>query len=131
MLERLKRLETNIVELTKFRKEITLHDVMHDKTKEWALRYGLLEAIQIVIDIACYVVSKYNLGNPETYAECIELLQKNGYINNTLAMKLKGMVGLRNILVHEYIEVQPQKLYDLLEKLDDFKKFITSVKEYL
>jgi len=38
---------------------------------------------------------------------------------------------LRNILVHEYIEVQPQKLYDLLEKLDDFKKFITSVKEYL
>jgi len=94
MSERLKRLETNIVELTKFRKEITLHDVMHDKTKEWALRYGLLEAIQIVIDIACYVVSKYNLGNPETYAECIELLQKNGYIDNTLAINIERNGGI-------------------------------------
>jgi uncharacterized protein YutE (UPF0331/DUF86 family) len=131
MLERLKLLEENITELLEFRKKTVLQDIQNDKSKEWALRYGFIEAIQIVIDIACHLVSKYNLGNPSTYAECIELLEKYAYIDKNLTAKLLGMVGLRNILIHEYLIIDKNKLYDLLKNIDDIRDFSQKIQDVI
>lgn len=130
MLERLKLLEENIAELIGFKKRYSLEDVRLDKSRQWALRYGFLESIQIVIDVACHMVSKYNLGSPFTYSECIELLTKYKYIDEDLSDKVSGMVGLRNILVHEYITIDTDKLYGLLENIKDLKGFVEKIKEY-
>ncbi len=131
MLERLKLLEDNITGLIEFRHQTSLEDILNEKSKEWALRYGLIESIQIVIDIACHLVSKYNLGNPSTYAECIELLEKYAYVDKGLAKKLLGMVGLRNILIHEYVAVDTGKLYDLLKNIGDIRDFINQIKDVI
>ncbi len=129
MLERLKLLEENINELTAFKKKYTLKDVQGDKTREWALRYGILETIQAVIDISCHLVSKFNLGNPQSYSECIELLGKFNYIDDELTTKLTGMTGLRNLLIHEYLIIEVNKLYDLLNDIGDFNKFAQKINE--
>ncbi|MDL1956558.1 MAG: DUF86 domain-containing protein [Candidatus Desulfofervidus auxilii] len=131
MYERLITLERNIAELKNFKIEHTLEDVLSNKTKEWALRYGFLESIQIIIDIACHICAKYNLGSPNNYSECIELLRKFKYIDKTLEKKLIGMVGLRNILVHEYISVDTKLLYKLLDNIDDMNEFIKQIKDYI
>jgi len=81
MLERIKLLEDNVKELLSFNKRFSAGEIKNDKTKEWALRYGFLETIQLVIDISCHLVSKYNLGNPQNYSECIELLKQNDYVS--------------------------------------------------
>lgn len=128
MLERLKLLEENIATLSEFGRTTSLQDVLEDKSKEWALRYGLIETIQIVIDISCYLVSKHNLGNPSTYADCVELLEKYGYVDKDLSKKLLGMVGLRNILIHEYVVADNSKLYELLSNIDDIRAFVGAVK---
>lgn len=131
MLERLKALEENITELREFKSRTALADIQADKTKEWALRYGIIESIQIVIDVSCYMISKYNLGNPSTYGECVELLEKYGYIDKRLMAKLLGMVGLRNILIHEYLRIDNSKLYALLENIDDIREFAHKVKDVI
>lgn len=131
MIHRLQLLENNVKELATLKNRYGLHDVKADKTKEWALRYGFLESVQIVIDISCHLVSKYNLGNPATYAECIELLRQFDYIDEALASKLAGMIGLRNILAHEYVTVEAEKLYGLLDNIGDFKEFIERIKGYV
>lgn len=129
MLERLEQLETNIVELEKFRKKYVLTEIKADLQKQWILRYGLFESIQIVIDISCHLVTKYNIGNPKTYAECIELLEKEKYLSTSVAEKLLGMTGLRNILIHEYVSVDLNKLLSLLDNLNDFKIFAKEIKD--
>ena len=129
MLERLKLLEENINELKAFKKKFTLKDVQNDKTREWALRYGMLETIQAVIDISCHLVSKYNLGNPAAYSECIELLGKFNYIDDGLTAKLVGMSGLRNLLIHEYLVIEVNKLYALLDDISDFAAFAQKINE--
>jgi len=129
MLDRIKRLEENIHVLSSLKKRFSYEDVSSDKTNEWALRYGLLESLQMVIGISCHIVSKYNLGNPATYSECIELLRKFDYITTELEDRLLAMIGLRNILVHEYISVDVKKLYSLMDNLDDLKRFIDAVKD--
>jgi uncharacterized protein YutE (UPF0331/DUF86 family) len=127
-LEKLQQLENNVEELESFKQRYTFEDVQKDTTIQWALRYGFLESIQIVIDIACHLAAKYNLGNAQTYAECIDLLAKFDYIDSTLAKKLKAMAGLRNILVHEYVKVDNEQLYSMLENLGDFRDFAEGVR---
>ncbi|MBN1638212.1 MAG: DUF86 domain-containing protein [Ignavibacteriales bacterium] len=131
MLDRLNQLEINTIELEKFKKKYSLDDVSNDIQVQWILRYGLFESIQIVIDIACHLTTKYNLGNPKNYADCINLLKDEKYISREIADRLIGMVGLRNILVHQYISVDTNKIYNLLEHLDDFKKFAYEIKNFI
>lgn len=106
-------------------------DLFQKKTNEWSLRYGLLESIQIVIDIACHIVGKYNLGNPNSYGNCVELLVKFNYIDENLGKNIRSMIKLRNLLAHEYTMIDVKKLSSYLGLLADFRNFIRSVSGYL
>ncbi|MCK6604160.1 MAG: DUF86 domain-containing protein [Ignavibacteriaceae bacterium] len=123
MVERLSRLEKNVAELVKFRKENSAEDVQSDLQKQWILRYGLFESIQIVIDLACHIVSKHNVGSPQNYADCVNVLLKEKYISKDLAGKITAMTGLRNLLVHEYGLIDINQLYSFLDSLNDFQDF--------
>ncbi len=131
LTEKLKHLEENIRILYEIKETVTLEELRVNKRYEWEVRYGLLESIQVVIDIACKISAEYNLGNPKNYRGCIELLEKHNYLSPVLAKKVIGMVGLRNLLVHEYIEIDEEKLYRFLEQLDDFVLFGLAMKEHL
>lgn len=127
--DRLRQLETNIAELSAFSQSHTIGDIRQDTIKQWALRYGLLESIQIVIDIACHLVVHQNLGNTQTYGECFELLRKAGYIETDMEATFRSMAGLRNLLVHEYVKIDLEQLYGMLDHLDDFKSFAQIIRK--
>jgi len=131
LTEKLKHLEENINILREIKSSVTLEELKVNKRYEWEVRYGLLESIQVVIDIVCKISSQYNLGNPKNYRECIELLQQHKYLSLELSKKVIGMVGLRNLLVHEYIEIDEEKLYDFLNYLEDFIEFGIEMKEHI
>lgn len=127
MNKRLQQLEANIAELAALKKSISVADIKREKSKEWALRYGFLESIQIVIDVSCHLVVHKNLGNANTYSDCIGCLKRFDYIDEDLEIKLKGMVGLRNILVHEYVDIDLDQLYQMLDYLEDFQLFVKAM----
>lgn len=127
MLEKLRRLQHNIAQLRRFQARYTVRDVLADTHLAWALRYGLFEAIQIVIDVSCHLTTRDGLGTPRTYGECVQLLQEHGYLPEALASTVKAMVGLRNIMVHEYVQVDVTQLFELLDVVEDLEAFITSV----
>lgn len=129
MNKRLQTLENNVAELRKLKSSYSLSDIKRDKKKEWALRYGLLESIQIVIDLSCHLAVHHNLGNAETYSDCIELLGQFDIIDEELEERLLSMAGLRNILVHEYVAVDVDRLVSFLDHLDDFTAFAKAINE--
>ncbi len=131
LTEKLKLLEENIALLHEIKTQTTLEELKKSRRLEWEIRYGLFESIQIIIDIACKLSSVYNLGNPKTYRACIELLHQHGYIDTALASKVVKMIGLRNLLVHEYIVIDDEELYRFLDKLEDFQHFAQSVAKHL
>ena len=131
MLERLEQLEKNIFELEKFKSDLSIEDIKDNIRLQWSLRYGLFESVQIVIDLSCHLSSYYNLGNPKTYSDCVELLVEHNYLSKTLGEKLIGMIGLRNILIHEYVKIEMERLYSLLNNLEDFKAFVSEIREII
>lgn len=131
ILQKLKSLEENISILQNIKENTSLEDIITNKRYEWELRYGLFESIQIIIDVSCKISAYYNLGNPKSYRECIELLGRFKYIDESHIKKYIGMIGLRNLLIHEYATIDSQKLYDFLNSIDDFKNFIKEIKTSL
>ncbi len=95
------------------------------------LRYGLLKAIQIFIVLSCHLVSEKNLGVLATYAECIDLSCRARILDGHLADVVSGMVGLRNVMVYEDIAVDPCRLYELLDRLDDFRMFAEQIRLHI
>ncbi|MGZ8548069.1 MAG: type VII toxin-antitoxin system HepT family RNase toxin [Sulfuricurvum sp.] len=127
ILEKLKGLSDNLIILESIKEE--LDGGVIGKRTEWEVRYGLFESIQIVIDIACKVTSYYNLAHPKSYGECISALVNSRYIDSKIAEKTTRMIGLRNLLVHEYATIDTVKLIDFLEYLDDFREFARQIQK--
>lgn len=127
--DKLKRLEENLRTLGKIKEEYSIDDIIADKVDEWGLRYGLFESIQIVIDLACSCVAEKNLGVPKNYSECITLLISFKYLNNVLGEKILRMIGLRNLLVHEYGIIDVKKLYEYLNYIQDIKDFAAAISQ--
>jgi len=126
LLSRLKELEENLRILHEF-KSLSFDDIRADKKLLWGLRYGMLESLQIVIDTSCAVVSYYNLGNPKSYAECVEILGREGYLTKGLTQHIVKAIGLRNILVHEYFGVDDELVYKSLNDLKDMEEFSVQI----
>lgn len=125
--DKLKRLEENLMILNSIKDNYSLDDIINDKVDEWGLRYGLFESIQIIIDLACSIVAEKNLGIPKNYSECIGFLKSNNYLEKELGERIMGMIGLRNLLVHEYGIIDVKRLFEYLDHLEDIKDFATAI----
>lgn len=89
-------------------------------------------SIQSIIDIAHLVIIDLDLKRPDDNYEAVSLLYNQGAIPEDLASKLTKMVGLRNILVHEYGKIDRKKIYEVLEtQLEDLEKFQKQLLAYL
>ena len=128
MLERLAQLEQNVEALDSFKREHGVEEVTETLTLQWTLRYGLIESIQIVIDTACHACSTHNLVTPKNYGDCIRFLVRFGYLDQALGTSILSMIGLRNLLIHEYGTIDGKKLYSFLDELDLFRTYARSIK---
>src|SRR3989344_4419668 len=81
-------------------------------------------SIQSIIDIAHLIIIDLNLKRPEDNYEAISILFEKRIISDSLDQTLTKMVGLRNILVHEYGKIDRKKVFKILTgKLQDLELF--------
>lgn len=93
-----------------------------------AIVLNLQRACEMTTDVAMYVVSTRKLGIPQTKKEAFEMLNQNGLISKDMCKKMKGMIGFRNIAIHEYKQIDEEILRDVIENhLNDLKEFVRSM----
>lgn len=89
-------------------------------------------AIQAVLDISHHIVADRNLPLPPDSKSLFDLLARQKVISKKLSVKLAAMAGFRNILVHEYVEIDRHRVYRALTTdLRDFESFIRAVTRLL
>ena len=85
---------------------------------------NLQRACEAVLDLAVYIVSIRKLGLPQTKREAFILLEENNIIDSKMSKNMQGMVGFRNIAVHDYKEIDEEILKDVIENhLNDLLDF--------
>ena len=86
-----------------------------DFIKQDAIALNLQRICEMAIDAANHVIKTKKLGLPQDSVESFYLLHRAGLINQTMMAQMKGMVGFRNVLVHEYKEMDLQIMADIIE----------------
>jgi len=92
-------------------------DVSTDFEAWYALKSMVQDSIQAIMDICAHIFSSKNLGVAESYRQYVEKLAEHKYIEDDLADKLKLAIAMRNRLIHRYLIVEPQELWDFSIKL--------------
>ena len=127
--KKLALIETCVRELrTLARPDALDEDIREQRFVEHTLQL----AIQAALDAASHIVADERLGEPGTYRELFELLEKAGYVPAELSTELEKMAGFRNILVHGYDSVDLAIVKDIVEnRLDDLEQFAQLLRERL
>jgi uncharacterized protein YutE (UPF0331/DUF86 family) len=91
-----------------------------DAINRLALERALQISAEAIFDLGHHILAGRGLSVPQTYREVIPALTEAGVWSADLASRLDGLAGLRNILVHDYVEVDGAQLWELVDhRLDD------------
>lgn len=99
-----------------------------DLLRQESVLLNLQRACETAIDIANIAVAELDLGVPASARESFELLQNAAIINPEMTSKMTTMVGFRNLIVHQYFRIAPDKVCDIIETdLRDLQHFANAV----
>jgi uncharacterized protein YutE (UPF0331/DUF86 family) len=128
---RLSALESYLAELRPFGERSREEFVREPGLHHLAERFLHL-ACECVLDITQHVISDQGYRQPGNDKDAIEVLREEGLLDASLAERLKGWMGLRNLLVHIYLEIDHGKSYDAIrEDLGDLEEFAAVLARFL
>ena len=131
IIAKLGQLRTYLGYLADYR-ERRLDELRADHTLRGAVERYLQLAAEAVLDICEMVIVKEGLLHPQEYREAILILGENGILPATFAEQLAPLAGLRNILVHEYADVDLAQVHrHVREDLPDLERFMREIENYL
>ncbi len=98
----------------------------------WSIERGLEVIMQAVFDVGAHLLAADLKNDWDDYTGLIEKLGVHGVLPTAFAQKFKAMAGFRNILVHEYLEIDLHVVEHVLNhELPSFREFVRHVMRYL
>ena len=86
-----------------------------DYLRQDAISANIQRIADLCIDSANYVIKKKKLGLPKNSADSFVLLNAAGLISHDMLQSLRAMVGFRNVIVHQYTELDINLMIDVIE----------------
>ncbi len=127
-----------LLELERFLRELrdlkrySFEEIQENLEKEWGIERGLQLCIQLVIDAGNHILASIGESRVDKYSDILQRLGEREIITKKLAERLVPMAKMRNILVHQYLEIDPAIVYDALQNhLEDFTEFTREILNYM
>jgi uncharacterized protein YutE (UPF0331/DUF86 family) len=96
-------------------------NLIEDQRRQDSIILNLQRACEAAIDLAMHAVRTRRLGVPQESRDAFVFLRDAGVIEPGLAGRMLGMVGFRNIAVHDYRQLDLVIVRAIIiERLDDF-----------
>lgn len=106
--------------------------LLSDRVLRAAVERWLQLSIEACIDLANHVIASNGWPPPATGREAFLSLAKHGRLDPDLARRLGRAVGLRNVLVHDYVSVDLEQLASIVrDDLDDLRAFAACAARWL
>lgn len=98
----------------------------------WAAERALQLGAEAIIDIGNHIVSAHFGVSAADYEDIMNQLALRGVIDGQLRDRLHGLGGFRNILVHDYLELDPERVLDHLKRAPkDFSDYMAAIRAWL
>jgi uncharacterized protein YutE (UPF0331/DUF86 family) len=128
---RLTELDRNVTNLRRHQ-GMSVQDLEADLDRQWSVLHGLQLAIQGVLDIGGHLLAAASENRVDTYTDLIDRLGDTGILPAQFARSIRAMAGLRNIIIHQYTEIDLGVVCRVLDDhLDEFSQFAQHVHKHL
>lgn len=102
--------------------------LLDDLTLLAAVKYYFITVIEGCARIAHHVIASESWRVAESNADAVRTLGVQQVVPASTAEAVARAVGFRNVLVHEYTDVDDERVRDnLLQGLDDLERFVSHV----
>lgn len=92
----------------------------------------LQTAIESVIDSSRLIVALEDLRRPRDERDALIILEERGLLPEALGHRLLQAKSFRNILVHEYVDIDPERMLKNLQTgLADLRAFTVSIAQWM
>ncbi|CAN5532809.1 DUF86 domain-containing protein [soil metagenome] len=103
-------------------------ELMSDGDRIAAVKYRFIVAIETCIDAGNHIIASEGLRAPSDYSDVFAVLAEAGFVPAELAPRLALMARFRNLLVHEYLAVEDERVAEVLRSsLRDLEALKTSI----
>jgi uncharacterized protein YutE (UPF0331/DUF86 family) len=128
---RLRRLHAVSRRLRRYRAE-GAERIRADEDLQWLVERGLQLGCEIVLDVGNHVLVGAFSRPSESYEEILTGLAVEGVIGADLRAGLTGLGGFRNVLVHGYLDLDLDRVVQILEHAPErFERFARELHDWL
>ncbi len=86
---------------------------------------------QCCIDIGHRIIALENARKPADYFEAFLILGEAGILSMDFAKNIAPIAGFRNVLVHEYLKLDWELVFENLQKMDELAEFYGVIRKWL
>jgi uncharacterized protein YutE (UPF0331/DUF86 family) len=120
--KRLNKLEEYLAILRQLQR-YTIDEFINDPERYGSSERFLQLAIEGITDIGNHVIADDKLGTVNWYSDIPNILEEKGYIDAFKKEQWIRMIGFRNALVHEYVDIDRKIVFDVLQNhLDEIEE---------
>ena len=120
------------VEFLKTIKQQKFNEFLSDGKSLRSTAKAIETIAQSIIDICSHIVAQKHWGISDTYRGTIALLAAKHVISDSLSSNLQQIVAMRNILVHQYLDIDFNIIWDSLDLLlEDAPEFVIGIQRFL
>jgi uncharacterized protein YutE (UPF0331/DUF86 family) len=88
--------------------------------------------IEASTDMGNHIIADMNLGHADYGSQIPDILAEKELISRELAETWVKMIGLRNILVHDYLDINHATVHELIQsRMDDFESIKAFFAQYI
>ena len=135
----MKRIIEKIKEISSFLEEVeniipdNYEDYLQDLTKKAACERYFEKIVEATVDLSFILIKEFKFEIPDNDKGSFQILQKQSVINHDLSKRLADAKGMRNLLAHEYGEINDQVIFHSLknELITDINAYLNQVSAFI
>lgn len=128
LVERLAELRRHLDHLHAVRPRVAgRHALERDLSLHNDVLFSLLMVAQLVIDIAGELSAKRG-DRFEDYRDAVRNLARDSRFSADLVAELERLPGFRNVVIHEYVALDLDRVVEALDRLEPIEQFFETVR---
>ena len=130
LLERLAQLRKHLDHLTALRPRVSRSALSADLSLHNDVLFSLLTVCQLVIDVAGELSAERGLAF-EDYTQAVRNLASMDLVEADVLQTLEQLPGFRNVLVHEYVALDMQRVVEAMDRLTAVEALCEALRQRL
>ena len=129
LVERLSEIGKHLDHLEELRPRVSATALRRDLSLHNDVLFSLLTVCQLVIDIASELSARRGLAFDD-YTAAVRNLGRLDLVDDATLAELETMPGFRNVLVHEYVTLDLERVAQATARLQPVRTFLEAVRRH-